>query len=137
MQEIIARKLIIEIELDSIKADKLGKFTKSEFFKTLDKFYQHECESQLESMIDKIGFLKSRHLELTKDFTKDQLNVLTKGEEIIGRFNFADKREIDEIKLEAITLINTIDSYGQDPRRKATANTDIEKATMMAVKSLF
>ena len=88
-------------------------------------------------MIDKIDFLKSRHLELTKDFTKDQLNVLTKGEEIIGRFNFADKREIDEIKLEAITLINTIDSYGQDPRRKATANTDIEKATMMAVKSLF
>ena len=69
--------------------------------------------------------------------SKAHINVLTKGEEIIGRFNFADKREIDEIKLEAITLINTIDSYGQDPRRKATANTDIEKATMMAVKSLF
>lgn len=137
MQEVIARKLIIELELDAIKTEKLKKFVKSDFFETLDVQYKAHSIAQLASMTEKLKNLKARHLELTKDFTHEQLNVLTKGEEIIGRFNFANKREIDEIKLEAITLINTIDALGEDPRRKATAITDIEKATMMAIKSLF
>ena len=62
---------------------------------------------------------------------------MTKGEEIIGKFNSENRTDVDKIKEKAIELINLIDVLGKDPRRKDTAITDIEKATMMAVKSLF
>ena len=62
---------------------------------------------------------------------------MTKGEQIIGKFNNESKTEIDQIKGKAIELVNLIEELGKDPRRKAAAITDIEKGTMMAVKSLF
>jgi hypothetical protein len=40
-------------------------------------------------------------------------------------------------KGKAIELVNLIEELGKDPRRKAAAITDIEKGTMMAVKSLL
>ena len=60
------------------------------------------------------------------------------GELIIGSFNSGEKAQaVDEIKLGAINLINDIDDLGKDGRRKAIAFTDIEKGTIMAVKSLL
>ena len=46
-------------------------------------------------------------------------------------------RKGDKIKEKAIELVNLIQEVGKNPRRVATAITDIEKGTMMAVKSLF
>ncbi|MDM1499043.1 Acb2/Tad1 domain-containing protein [Myroides odoratimimus] len=62
---------------------------------------------------------------------------MSKGEEIIGRFNNESRESVDLIKGKAIELVNLIEELGKDPRRKAAAITDIEKGTMMAVKSLF
>ena len=62
---------------------------------------------------------------------------MSKGQEIIGKFNASEKSEVDLIKEKAIELVDLIEEYGKDQRRKATAITDIEKGTMMAVKSLF
>ena len=62
---------------------------------------------------------------------------MTKGEQIIGKFNNENRTDVDLIKEKAIDLVNLIEEKGKDPRRKATAITDIEKGTMMAVKSLF
>ncbi|GEM_PF-5479750 len=62
---------------------------------------------------------------------------MTKGEQIIGKFNNENRTDVDLIKEKAIELVNLIEEKGKDPRRKATAITDIEKGTMMAVKSLF
>lgn len=61
----------------------------------------------------------------------------SKGEQIIGRFNNESKESVDLIKQKSIELVNLIEEHGKDPRRKAAAITDIEKGTMMAVKSLF
>lgn len=136
MIEIIARKLIIEMELEALKLHKLTSFMNTSFYKTLDSNYRMDCEMQQNTMRVKVAQLKKRHKALTSGFTLAQLDMLTKGEEIIGRFNPSNDECIDEIKLEAITLINTIDSYKGNPRRVSTSITDIEKATMMAVKSL-
>lgn len=62
---------------------------------------------------------------------------MSKGEEIIGRFNNESRESVDLIKGKAIELVNLIEELGKDPRRKAAAITDIEKGTMMAVKSLL
>lgn len=62
---------------------------------------------------------------------------MTKGEEIIGKFNSENRTDVDRIKEKAIELVDLIEELGKDPRRKAAAITDIEKGTMMAVKSLF
>lgn len=62
---------------------------------------------------------------------------MSKGEEIIGTFNPNGNPDVEAIKSKAIELINLIDELGKDPRRKAAAITDVEKAQMMAVKSLF
>lgn len=62
---------------------------------------------------------------------------MTKGEEIIGTFNSESRSEVDQIKGKAIELVNLVEELGKNPRRKATAITDIEKGVMMAVKSLF
>lgn len=61
----------------------------------------------------------------------------TKGQEIIGSSNSESRNEIDLIKQKASELVDLIEEHGKCPRRKATAITDVEKATMMAVKSLF
>jgi len=62
---------------------------------------------------------------------------MTKGEEIIGRFNSENKTEVDVIKEKAIELINLIEEHGKDPRRKSKSYTDIETGVMFGIKSLF
>lgn len=62
---------------------------------------------------------------------------MSKGEQIIGKFNNENRTDVDLIKEKAIELVNLIEEKGIDPRRKAAAITDIEKGVMMAVKSLF
>lgn len=62
---------------------------------------------------------------------------MTKGEQTIGKFNNENRTDVDLIKEKAIELVNLIEEKGKDPRRKATAITDIEKGTMMGIKSLF
>lgn len=62
---------------------------------------------------------------------------MSKGKEIIGTFNVSNKGEVDLIKEKASELVNLIDKYGKDPRRKAIAITNVEQGTMMAVKSIF
>ena len=62
---------------------------------------------------------------------------MSKGEQIIGTFNNENRSDIDLIKEKAIELVNLIEEKGKDPRRKASAITQIEFGVMMAVKSLF
>lgn len=64
-------------------------------------------------------------------------NQLSKGEQIIGKFNPSGSPEVEAIKTSAIELINKIEKLGKDPRRKAIAFTEIETGVMFAVKSLF
>jgi len=62
---------------------------------------------------------------------------MTKGEQIIGKFNNENRSDVDLIKEKAIELVNLIEEKGKDARRKAAAITQIEFGVMMAVKSLF
>jgi len=62
---------------------------------------------------------------------------MTKGEQIIGKFNPSSEEGVDLIKQKAIELVNLIEENGKDPRRKAAAITQIEFGVMMGVKSLF
>ncbi len=62
---------------------------------------------------------------------------MTKGEQIIGKFNNENRTDVDLIKEKTIELVNLIEDKGKDPRRKATAITNIEQGAMWAVKSLF
>ncbi len=133
------RKVKIEKELLTIKINKLKKFIDSDFFKNQDKTMQDWRKKQLTAMGDYQGSLMSVmscFMAEHGDAIEKEV-VLTKGEEIIGSFNPNNLSEVDEIKLEAITLINTIDAAGKDPRRKAKSFTDIEQGAMFAVKSLF
>lgn len=59
------------------------------------------------------------------------------GEDIIGKFNSENRTDVDLIKEKAIELVDLIYSVTKDRRRADLAVNDIEKATMMAVKSLF
>lgn len=137
MIELIARKLVIEIALEGIKLGKLENFIKSEGFNDLESVVQTESKNQAKAMIDKILSLNARYKAMTKDFKEEQFDVITKGEEIIGNFNPSNVQAVDEIKLEAITLINTAQSHSKEPRRFAKGCTDIETGTMFFVKSLF
>ena len=62
---------------------------------------------------------------------------MSKGKEVIGTFNVSDKSEVDLIKEKASELIDLIDKYGVEERRKNLAIDHIEAGTMFAVKSLF
>lgn len=62
---------------------------------------------------------------------------MSKGEQVIGRFNSESREAIDVVKQKAIDLIDLIEEHGKDERRKGIAIEDIEKGVMMAVKSLF
>lgn len=60
----------------------------------------------------------------------------SEGAKVIGHFG-TDQENVFAIKTAAVVLIDEIKSRGKDPRRVATACTDVEKAQMMGVKSLF
>ena len=66
-----------------------------------------------------------------------QGDIMSKGKEVIGTFNVSDKSEVDLIKEKASELIDLIDKYGVEERRKNLAIDHIEAGTMFAVKSLF
>lgn len=62
---------------------------------------------------------------------------MSKGKEIIGTFNVSSKSEVDLIKEKASELVDLINKYGKDERRKQLAIDRIEFGTMMGVKSIF
>jgi len=95
-------------------------------------------ETQLKEMIAYHGTLGNRILLFEKENPgiKEFIHC-SKGAQVIGQFNPSGNTQVEEIKLRAAQLINCINAFGKDPRRVATAITDIEKAQMMAVKSLF
>lgn len=62
---------------------------------------------------------------------------MSRGKEVIGTFNVSDKSEVDIIKEKAAELVDLIDKYGVDARRKNLAISHIETGAMFAVKSLF
>lgn len=72
-----------------------------------------------------------------KNQAAEKVSELSKGEQIIGRFNASGSPEVETIKSAAIELVNKIEELGIDPRRKAAAITQIEMGAMMAIKSLF
>ena len=133
------RKVKIEKELLTIKINKLRKFIDSEFFKTQDKTMQNWRKNQLKAMFDYQGSLMSvMSCFMVEHGDKiENEEELTPGEIHIGRFNASNLSEIDEIKLEAITLINTIDAIGRDGYRKEKSFHDIETGVMYGVKSFF
>lgn len=73
-----------------------------------------------------------------KNETAKKIDIqVSKGEQIIGTFNYENRTDVDLIKEKAIELVNLIEDKGKDPRRKAAAITQIELGVMMSVKSLF
>lgn len=135
----IYQKLVIESALLSIKNEKLEKFIDSKFFENLSEDIKESNHKQyssqqklIRSLFSKISAFVDEH-----NITEAEMDFQTKGEQIIGRFNASGKSEVDEIKLEAITLINSIDAVAKDQRRASIAYTEIEKGVMMAIKSLF
>lgn len=95
-------------------------------------------ETQMNEMIAYHGTLGHRILlfESENPGIKEYINC-SDGAQTIGNFNPSGNLQVEEIKNRSIQLINTIKAFGKDPRRVAIAITDIEKAQMMAVKSLF
>lgn len=62
---------------------------------------------------------------------------MSKGLQVVGTFNPNNEDAVTRIKQKAVELIDLIEELGKCPRRKSIAITDVEKAQMMAVKSLF
>lgn len=59
------------------------------------------------------------------------------GMDLIGVFNNESREDVALIKQKAAEFVDIINAYGQDKRRNVIANTHIEQAAMMAVKSVF
>lgn len=59
------------------------------------------------------------------------------GVDYIGTFNNENRNDVQQIKEKASELIDLIFLYGHDSNRNDTAARDIEKGTMMGIKSLF
>ena len=123
-----------------MKLNKLKDFIQSDLFKKILSEEMQEIKiAQSQAMEAYVAFLDEALTQMIienpqTDFESEK----SMGELIIGSFNSGEKAQaVDEIKLGAINLINDIDDLGKDGRRKAIAFTDIEKGTMMAVKSLF
>ena len=59
------------------------------------------------------------------------------SDQVIGSFNPSENEAVDRIKMAARELVDAIDGFCPDGRRKDSAVTQIELAQMIAVKSLF
>lgn len=123
-----------------LKLNKLKDFIQSDLFKKILSEEMQEIKiAQSQAMEAYVAFLDEALTQMIienpqTDFESEK----SMGELIIGSFNSGEKAQaVDEIKLGAINLINDIDDLGKDGRRKAIAFTDIEKGTIMAVKSLL
>ena len=69
--------------------------------------------------------------------TDKEINDSKMAEDIIGNFNNHDRGDVKVIKNSAKDLIRAIEALCPDGRRKSIAITNVETATMYAVKSLF
>lgn len=132
-------KVSLEKQALSLELSKLSDFLANGVSMNLvsNKMYKL-MENQLINMIKYEESLTQR-LELFEEEYPgiSEFKTNSKGAEIIGQFNPSGNKQVEEIKTRSAQLINCIDTFGKDPRRVAIAITDIEKAQMMAVKSLF
>lgn len=130
------RKVLIERDGLSLEMEKLNQFLKNPKYVSADMVdamerQYHYMKLYYISLNERIDIFRKEIEGIDNDVT------LTKGEEIIGKFNSTANLHVEELKNRAIQLINAINVYGKSPRRNAIAITDIEKGTMMGVKSLF
>lgn len=122
------------------KCDKLREFLARETFKSLDLDDQFALRCQLQAMSTYLHILKKRIIKAEcSDYYKSDNKIIanSKGFEIIGGFGVEENEYVAHLKAAAINYINDIEFLGQNPRRKATAITNVETAQMFAVKSLF
>lgn len=137
-QTVIAyKKVILEQEGLGLEIDKLKNFLKNP--KPISDRMKEAMLSQLKDMKSYYVSLEIRLAIFEEEYPdiKTYDFVTTIGEVIIGNFNPNDLDTVAEIKNRSKQLINCIDNFGKDKRRKAIAVTKIEEAQMMAVKSLF
>ena len=129
-----AEKAYVELKLGKLKA-----FISSEnFVKFLSPEMQEIRQQQATAMQAYVDALSKADTQMCIENNGLHCTQFqSKGVELIGIFNHNGNSAVDEIKLGAINLINDIEDLGKDPRRKVASFTDIEKGTMMAVKSLF
>jgi len=113
------------------KVEKLKGFFETDIFKGLPKQERNILKMQYHHMKLYLGILGTRIEGFTESIVYEM-----KGNEVIGDFG-TENEDVLTIKSAAISLIDIIQELGNDPRRKAAAITDVEKAQMMAVKSLF
>lgn len=131
----VLKSLIIERTLLNFKIHRLHEFLKTDIFKSLNETEQEGLLEQEVGMKAYSDALFKRINNIKENFEVDE-ETLTKGEEVIGLFG-AEHELVKELKLNAIHLIDYIDSISSNSYRKAKAFTDIETGVMFAVKSLF
>ncbi|WP_314058672.1 hypothetical protein [Empedobacter brevis] len=125
---------VVDEQLDlETKIVALEKFFETDTFKSLPDYEKELLMLQLEPMKDYNLILKSR----IESFRLGEVFYFQEAKDYIGTFGIYDKKEVRSIKSSSILLINKIEKLGKDNRRKAIAKTELEKATMMAIKSLF
>ena len=128
------QRVVAEHDDLKVKAEALSKFINDEngFFPQLTEAEQIDLKGQLFFM-EMYGKILQRRIDR---FYEKPILQKTQGQELIGSFG-TDKREVFELKLIAALMIDKTNEYGKDARRNAIVATDMEKAQMMAVKSLF
>lgn len=119
------------------KCTKLAEFMSGYVFKTLDLDDQFALRCQLAAMNTYLVILEGRINKINNSDPEYKVITNSKGFEIIGGFGVVENNNVAHLKAAAINYINDIEFLGQNPRRKATAITNIETAQMFAVKSLF
>jgi len=136
-QTIIAyKKVILEQEGLLLEIKKLDNFLKNPKF--ISDRMKEAMTTQLKEMKAYYTSLESRIIIFEEEYLDIKSYVLvTTGEAFIGSFNPNDLDTVAELKNRSKQLINCIDAFGNDGRRKAIAITKVEEAQMMAVKSLF
>lgn len=136
MSEHIERMKIEQRDLNE-KIEKLNAFVETNpIFKTLSEVEQYLLKKQLLLMEEYLATLILRLL-IAEDKPNYSNMVLNKNSlKLIPNLE-KDNTQMFEIKEIARQLSEFIESYGKNPRRIAIANTHIEIACMMGIKSLF
>ena len=126
-------KVSLEYQALSLEVFKLGRFLDD------PKHVSEEMLAQMRKQYSTMIVYKEQLGLRLMTFERVNLGIQenSKGSEIIGQFNNTNNPQLEEIKIRSAQLVNCIDAFGKDQRRKATAITNIEQGTMWAVKSLF
>lgn len=114
------------------KIVKLDEFIKSKNFQKVGENQQFFLRKQL-------FFMNAYHdvlVDRIKDIEEPGDYYKTFGEDFIGDFGI-ENEDIFNIKMVASLLVDEINISGNNQRRKAVANTNIETAVMYGVKSIF